>query len=170
MNVNPFKAATGGSREFEERYSDGDLIVREGDTARHMYVIQAGKVRITKRIGGEEVVLATLDKGDFFGEMSLLESLPRDANARAVGPTELLVINPGGLLVRIRRDPTFAFEMLHRLSGRIRGLNKRLVALVEAQGQVNREAQAEDASLMYAAHDDGAGRDPAFATDAEEDD
>ncbi|TNF37612.1 MAG: cyclic nucleotide-binding domain-containing protein [Deltaproteobacteria bacterium] len=140
------KGFGGGGREFEEAYAHGDLIVREGDTARHMYVIQSGRVEITKRIGSDEVTLAVLDKGDFFGEMSLLESLPRDANARAVGPTRLLVINPGGLLLRIRRDPTFAFEMLHRLSGRIRSLNRRLVEMVEAR---DGKHEANDARILY---------------------
>ena len=149
------KAFGGVGREFEESYAHGDLVVREGDTARHMYVIQSGRVEITKRIGGEDVSLAVLEKGDFFGEMSLLESLPRDANARAVGPTRLLVINPGGLLLRIRRDPTFAFEMLHKLSGRIRAQSRRLVELVEAQD--GRRGDAERASLLYGSRDDASG-------------
>jgi len=112
------------TRELEETYDDGEYIVREGEATRQMYVIQEGQVAITKRVGNADQVLATLGKGDFFGEMSLLESLPRDANARAVGRTRLLIINPGGLLVRIRRDPTFALEMLQRLSGRVRTMNQ----------------------------------------------
>ena len=70
--------------------------------------------------------MATLRQGDFFGEMSLLESMPREADATAVTHTELLVITQGGLLVRLRRDPTFAVEMLHKLSGRVRSLNRQV--------------------------------------------
>lgn len=145
------------ARESEVRYADGELIVREGETSREMYVIQSGRVEITKRLGGDEVSLAVLDKGDFFGEMGLLESLPRDANARAIGPTSLLVINAGGLLVRIRRDPTFAFEMLHRLSGRIRQLNGRLAA--EKSAAAAAADSRADGSLLYggAAGDGGPG-------------
>lgn len=119
------------AKEIEKTYRDGDVIVREGDTSREMYVIQVGKVAITKGVDDREVTLATLGRGDFFGEMSLLESLPRDANALAVGDTRLLVISAGGLLLRLRRDPTFAFEMLHRLSGRIRALNAKVVRMIE---------------------------------------
>ncbi|MBX3185209.1 MAG: cyclic nucleotide-binding domain-containing protein [Polyangiaceae bacterium] len=122
------------AKELERAYADGELVVREGDMSREMFVIQAGKVVISKRVGERELELAVLSKGDFFGEMSVLESLPRDANARALGETRLLVISAGGLLVRMRRDPTFAFEMLHRLSGRVRTLNHRLVELLESQG------------------------------------
>ena len=122
------------SKEIERSYQDGDTIVREGEKSREMFVIQRGEVVVTKQVGDREVELARLTKGDFFGEMSVLESLPRDANARAVGETELLVISAGGLLVRVRRDPTFAFEMLNRLSGRVRSLNARLVELLEEPG------------------------------------
>jgi CRP-like cAMP-binding protein len=139
------------AKEIEKFYKDGDLIVREGDATRNMFVIQSGQVAISKRMGGREVPLATLGKGDFFGEMSLLESLPRDANARAIGETRLLVISAGGLLVRIRRDPTFAFEMLHRLSARIRLLNGRLIRVLERSGS-SEEAEV----LLFSTEADGA--------------
>ncbi len=117
--------------ELQQICDHGEYIVREGEESHNMYVIQSGSVQITKSVGDDEVILATLGKGDFFGEMSLLESLPRDANAVAFGETHLLVIQPGGLLLRIRRDPTFAFEMLTRLSRRIRSLNSRMVKFIE---------------------------------------
>ncbi len=112
----------------------GELIVRAGDLGAEMYVIQSGRVRITKQMGGREVVLGDLGPGDFFGEMSLLESLPRDADAVAIGETKLLVLNAGSLLVRLRRDPTFALEMLHRLSGRVRTLNAELEKALGTNG------------------------------------
>ena len=112
----------------------GELIVHAGDLGAEMYVIQSGRVRITKQMGGREVVLGDLGPGDFFGEMSLLESLPRDADAVAIGETKLLVLNAGSLLVRLRRDPTFALEMLHRLSGRVRTLNAELEKALGTNG------------------------------------
>jgi CRP-like cAMP-binding protein len=133
------------SKELERSYADGEVIVHEGDVTRDMFVIRTGRVRITKQVGEREVELATLERGDFFGEMSLLESLPRDATARAIGQTELLVISAGALLVRMRRDPTFAFEMLHRLSGRVRALNARLVDLIAKSGL----DRAEIEQLLY---------------------
>ena len=115
---------------------DGERIVRAGDHGAEMYVIKSGRVRISRPMGGRTVVLSELGPGDFFGEMSLLESLPRDADATAVGETHLLVLNAGSLLVRLRRDPTFALEMLHRLSGRVRTLNAELEkALGESNGE-----------------------------------
>lgn len=113
----------------ERTYEDGDIIVAEGDPGTEMFVIQSGRVRVTKKAPGGEVVLATLDRGDFFGEMSLLESLPRIATVRAVGRTRLVAIRSGELLMKIRRDPTFAFELLQRMSARVRALDEQVARL-----------------------------------------
>jgi CRP/FNR family transcriptional regulator, cyclic AMP receptor protein len=117
----------GRQAELERAYEDGQIICREGETSEEMFVIQSGKVRIVKEKDGVQVQLAVLEKADFFGEMSLLEGLPRDATAIAIGTTHVLVMSSGALLVRLRRDPTFAFELLRRLSGRVRALNARLL-------------------------------------------
>ena len=134
--------------EVEQTFQNGERIVAEGDQSRDMFVILSGRVRITKRAGEQDVELATLERGDFFGEMSLLESLPRDASAVAQGETRLLVIGASGLLVRMRRDPTFGFEMLQRLSGRVRLLNARWLKLLEESG-----APRSVSSMLYAPPD-----------------
>jgi CRP/FNR family transcriptional regulator, cyclic AMP receptor protein len=118
--------------ELSRSYEDAELICREGEASAEMFVIQEGTVRVFKASARGELELAVLHKGDFFGEMSVLEGLPRDASAQAVGTAEVLVMTPGALLVRLRRDPTFSFELLRRLSGRVRALNARLVTALAA--------------------------------------
>ena len=127
------KALVTGRGDQVEEFGDGEVIVREGEESREMYVIQQGSVIVTKRIEGREVELARLIRGSFFGEMSLLESLPRNATVRAQGHTKLLVIKPGSLLLKIRRDPTFAFEMLQHMSHRVRDLNERVAQLMHEE-------------------------------------
>ena len=121
----------------ERTYEDGDLIVSEGEAGTEMFIIQSGRVAVTKKTADGDVHLAILERGDFFGEMSLLESLPRSATVRAVGPTKLLAIRSGELLMKIRRDPTFAFELLQRMSGRIRVLDEEIARLVSLNGGVS---------------------------------
>lgn len=111
-----------GNEGTRRTFDAGEAIVQRGDAADEMFVIRSGRVEIRRDDG----VVAELGPGDFFGEMSLLESLPRDADAVALTAVDLLVITQGALLVRLRRDPTFALEMLHRLSGRVRALNAQL--------------------------------------------
>jgi CRP-like cAMP-binding protein len=126
------------------------MICEEGDASFEMFVLLRGAVRVFKAAPHDPIELATLSKGDFFGEMSVLEGLPRDASAQAVGETEVLVMTAGALLVRLRRDPTFAFELLRRLSGRVRSLNARLVAALDT-ARVPVEARAE--ALLYRSED-----------------
>jgi CRP-like cAMP-binding protein len=103
-----------------------ELIVAQGDEDANLYVIQSGAVEVRRHVGDSVVVLGRLHRGDFFGEMSLLESLPRSADVVATEPTVLVEMGAGALLFRIRRDPTLAIEMLQKPSGRIRALNTKL--------------------------------------------
>ncbi|MDX9732032.1 MAG: cyclic nucleotide-binding domain-containing protein [Bdellovibrionales bacterium] len=123
-------------------FSDGELIFTEGDDGREMFVVVEGVVEIFKKFpqGGHEneIKLATISRGDFLGEMSLLESLPRSASARAIGEVKLLAVHPGGFLLKIRRDPTFAFEIMQSLSRRIRVTNEALMNAMK-QGHVTAE-------------------------------
>ncbi|MBV9953011.1 MAG: cyclic nucleotide-binding domain-containing protein [Acidimicrobiia bacterium] len=99
----------------------GELVVRQGEPGSDMYVIASGSVRITRtEADGTVTVLGTRGRGEFFGEMSVLESMPRSATVEAIEDTRLLVISQGQLLVRIRRDPTFCLELLRQLSGALR--------------------------------------------------
>lgn len=124
LNLNDQKKFT---NEQTRLLQDGEILFHEGDESREMFVVVDGEIEVIKQTQNQPIVLASLKKGDFVGEMSLLESLPRSASARAKGPTKLLVIQPGGFLLKIRRDPTFAFEMLQILSRRIRKTNENLI-------------------------------------------
>jgi CRP/FNR family transcriptional regulator/CRP/FNR family cyclic AMP-dependent transcriptional regulator len=117
--------------DAEQTFEDGECIVAEGSLGRAMYIVADGRVRIVKSSGGGDVTLGYIERGDFFGEMSLLESLPRYAGAFAVGATRVLVIEPGSLVLRIRHDPTLAIEMMQRLSGRLRLANARSMQVLD---------------------------------------
>ncbi len=125
----------------ERDYAAGDTIVHEGEMGAEMFIIQEGRVEVTKKVGDTDLFLATLERGDFFGEMSLLESQPRTATVRALTATKLITIRAGELLMRFRRDPTFAFEMVQRMSGRIRQLNEKVTQLIQLDHVTREELQ-----------------------------
>lgn len=74
-------------------YPMGTMVFAENQSGNDMFIIQSGQIKITKIIDGKEVLLAMLKKGDFFGEMALLENLPRSASAIAHDDCQLMVIN-----------------------------------------------------------------------------
>jgi hypothetical protein len=107
-----------------ETYQDGDIIARRGDEGRELYVVHSGRVVLMRDEGGDGIVEETRERGQFFGELSLFQGIPRQETAIAVGPTKLLVLEPGSVLLKIRRDPTFAFAMLQRITQRVVELEK----------------------------------------------
>ncbi len=141
------------ARELVLEFSDGETIFTEGEESREMYIVQSGEVQITKRFSSGEIKLATIAKGDFVGEMALLESLPRSATAKSVGKTRLVVLQSGGLLLKIRRDPTFAFEMLQRLSHRIRHSDKQLFDALQLGISVDAIQQIVGVSEFTSSHE-----------------
>jgi alkyl hydroperoxide reductase subunit AhpC len=75
-------------------YDDGMPIVAEGDDANRFYVIVKGEVAVTRRTPeGEEIELATLSAGQFFGEVGILAETRRTATVRAIGDVELLALS-----------------------------------------------------------------------------
>ncbi|MDZ7794517.1 MAG: cyclic nucleotide-binding domain-containing protein [Spirochaetia bacterium] len=67
-----------------QQFKPGEVLFREGDTSRDMYIIRSGRVRITISKGGKEIPITELGKGSFVGEMSLISGIPRTASVIAV--------------------------------------------------------------------------------------
>ena len=83
----------------------GDVIFREGDTGRDLYVVLQGEMEVIKNSKNErETRVAMLGPGDWFGEMSILDIMPRSATVRALAPSRLLKLSAHDLDVLYRRD------------------------------------------------------------------
>ncbi|MBI3179265.1 MAG: cyclic nucleotide-binding domain-containing protein [Deltaproteobacteria bacterium] len=115
-------------------YSAGTTLFEENDPGSRMYVIRSGRVRIYRRLGDRELALATLSPGDFFGEMALLEGLPRSANAQALEACELVEVDADTLEQMIRNRPEVAVRMMRKLASRVRELDSRLENLLVDNG------------------------------------
>jgi CRP-like cAMP-binding protein len=96
-----------------------------------MFIIVEGKVKIVKKVGNIEKVLMVLDKGDFFGEMALVEDKPRSASAIALTTCKLIVIDKNLLKSLIMRNPEFAYKMIIKMSQRIRETNKQIEEMIK---------------------------------------
>ena len=110
-------------------YSDGEIIIRQGDKGNCMYVIQDGHVEVVKEIDGKSWQLAVLGKGDFFGEMAIFEHELRNATVRALGSARILTVDRRNFLRRIHEDPSLAYHLVQVMSSRIRELDDQVARL-----------------------------------------
>ncbi len=107
-------------------YQDGENIVAQGEEGQCLYVIQSGTVEVLQEQKGEEIHIAELYEGDFFGEMAVFERDVRSSTVRSKGDSRILTIDKKTLLGRIQEDPSLAFRMLQKMSSRIREIDTRL--------------------------------------------
>ncbi len=82
----------------------GEYFFREGDHANSMFVLERGKVTVSKQWSGEDHLLKHLSQGDCFGEMALLDLYPRSASVMALEPCEAIEFNHATLLELYRHD------------------------------------------------------------------
>jgi CRP/FNR family cyclic AMP-dependent transcriptional regulator len=126
-----------GTYERHLRFFDAEAtIFREGEEGAEMYVITQGRVEIRKATGPSAAkTLTTLQTGDLFGEMALIDRKPRSATAVAVEPTKLLVLNETLFDRMLVSNPDFARRMIRILSDRIRRANQVIQSLMATSRQ-----------------------------------
>src|SRR3954452_21045284 len=125
-------------QRFGKEFKRGEVLFREGEPGKEMYVVQAGKVNITKTVRGNEKILATLGAGEFFGEMSILNHKPRSAGATIHEDAKLLVIDPKTFEAMIRGNSEIAVRMIKKLADR----------LAEADSQIENLLLADPSSRV----------------------
>ena len=117
----------------EEKFREGSMIFREGEKGDKLYIVLDGRVRISKFIPGVgEEALTVLDRGDFFGEMALIDDKPRSADAKSHdGDATVLSIDRSTLNEILSMDPHAALQFLNLLcrliSRRLREINDKIV-------------------------------------------
>ncbi|HEU0091349.1 MAG TPA: cyclic nucleotide-binding domain-containing protein, partial [Vicinamibacteria bacterium] len=121
--------------KFLTHFDNGQVLFHEGDDGDDMYIIQSGRVAIKKKVKDSDTTLAVLEKGDFFGEMAILERLPRSATAEVVEDGDLIVISGETFGDMIKANPEIAVRMLRKQSIRLRETNRQLEQLM-ANGAV----------------------------------
>src|SRR5215213_8423135 len=140
---------TGGNDPVKSNtisFSAGERIFAQGDLGTEMFIIQEGEVTIVKHIGGESHTLSRVEKGDFFGEMALLEALPRTADAVAVTEVKVVAINGSRFDEMLRKNPEVAVRIIRKYSKRLREANTLLEKLVGRDVDVDHMAM--DATIV----------------------
>ncbi|MDH4161366.1 MAG: cyclic nucleotide-binding domain-containing protein [Nitrospirota bacterium] len=116
--------------KFGKHFPAGTVLFNDGDSGEEMFIVQSGKVKISKKIRGVEKTLATLEKGEFFGEMAILNDKPRSASAEAIEDCEMLVIDRKTFETLLRSNVEIAIRFIKRLADRLREANDQMEALM----------------------------------------
>jgi len=131
-----------------KKYSEGSVILREGDPGTAMFFLMTGKVKVvgTDDEGGE-VILAIFGAGDFFGEMAILDGHTRSATVVTLMDSELFILNQKDVLQLLREYPAIALSLLKEFAVRLRKANTQIKGLslkdaaVKVAGVIQRLAE-----------------------------
>ena len=108
-------------------YGAGDVVVRQGDTSMSFYVVLSGRVRIVRHSAGDAgIEIVEEGPGSFFGEMGVIDDLPRAATVAALEPTECALLAKWDFQRELAADPGIALALISVLNARIRTLEDRL--------------------------------------------
>lgn len=108
----------------ERQVQAGEVIFRQDDQSCELYLIASGEVEVVKRYGeDDQVTLASLPAGQFFGDMAIFENRPRSATIVATKPGVLLVLSPERFRDVIMQEPAISFEIFRELSARLRRID-----------------------------------------------
>src|SRR5262249_59891852 len=119
-------------QRFGKEFPKGTVLFREGETGKEMFVLQSGRVVITKTVRDTEKTLAMLGPGEFFGEMALISNKPRNATAVVEETSRLLVIDPKTFEGMIRGNSEIAVRMIKKLAERLSDADAQIENLLMA--------------------------------------
>ncbi len=110
-------------------FHEGDVIIREGEHDRRLFIIVSGGVEIVKSLGSKnESRTRTFGQHSYFGEMALIDGLVRSASVVAKEDTKILSLDQWSLRQEIEKYPAMAFELLQMLSRRVRAIEKSMIS------------------------------------------
>lgn len=107
-------------RMVEVDYPKGGVIARQGDVGTGFFVVASGSVEVVR----DGAVIARLGPGEFFGELSVLDGLPRTAQVVAAEPTTCLALASWEFEGVVRDNPSVALSVMRGLASRLRGLTE----------------------------------------------
>lgn len=138
----------------EVSYPKGATIFEEDDRGDNFYLIQSGKVEISKMsYSGTERMLAVLAAGDFFGEMAILDEELRSASVEALEDTTVIVIGRDGVETAVRKNPKVLLQMSLILVKRLRRSGELISQMEKVQEMYNKIMEAQDNERKRIARD-----------------
>lgn len=119
--LSPDELAVIAGRLKQQSFEAGEVIFKQSERGDAMFIIRSGRVRIySQDESGRELTLNVYEKGEFFGEFSIIDGEPRSASAEAVEPTAALVLRNQDLIAILSDHPEIAISLMRGLVSRLR--------------------------------------------------
>ena len=118
-----------GAACIPESFGPGEDIVHLGDPGHALYIVTEGQVQVLYPARSSEYELARLGPGECFGEMALLNDLPRSATVRSVDGVSTLTLDKKDFREQLLKRPSVAMQLLSALSRRIRNADEQISGL-----------------------------------------
>jgi CRP/FNR family transcriptional regulator, cyclic AMP receptor protein len=115
---------------FAKRFPAGTILFEEGGPGEEMYVIQSGRVRLTRKVRGVPQLLAVLPQGEFFGELAIINNRVRSATAEVIDDAQLLVLDGAMFEALVRGNTEIALRLIKRLAARLDHANAQVEVLL----------------------------------------
>jgi nitrogen-specific signal transduction histidine kinase len=126
----------------------GTVLFREGGAADCIYIVRSGLVRLTKRLGDDDIELLSRGKGEIIGEMALIDLSPRFTTATCVQPSRLWVLSRARFPEVMRKHPEIAARLLGVLASRVREIDNSYLQRLKAEHHDLDEARTRLESLL----------------------
>ncbi|HOG64278.1 MAG TPA: Crp/Fnr family transcriptional regulator [Spirochaetota bacterium] len=136
----------GMTSKFGVTYQPGQIIFLEYEPGDSFFLIQSGRVKITKVVKDKEKLLDILEPGDVFGEMAILEDAPRSASAVAADEVKALLFRKENFEIILKSNPAMALKLLKIFAKRIYEQKRRLMIFTLEED----DAKVLDVLLMLA--------------------
>jgi CRP/FNR family transcriptional regulator, cyclic AMP receptor protein len=140
-NLAPAQAEVVAASVIKARFKRGDAIVEQGQKSNSLGIMLTGRARVVKTNDrGREVILATLNPGDYLGEMSLIDNQPHSATVRADIQTEVLILGRAEFARCLSENTAMAYAVMKGLVLRLRQADRKIesLALMDVYGRVAR--------------------------------
>lgn len=116
--------------KFGKTFPKGDIIFAEFEPGETFYLIQDGKVKVTKLVEGKEKILDVFGPGDIFGEMAIIERKPRSATVEAITDVKVLEFNKENFTFLLTSNPTWIEKLIRSFAKRIYEAKRRVKILL----------------------------------------
>ena len=124
---------------IKRRFKRGEALVEQGQKSNALFILLTGSARVmTSDSRGREVILATLDQGDYLGEMSIIDNEPHSATVRAEVQTDVLMLGRAEFARCLTENASMSLVVMRGLVKRLRHADRKIesLALLDVYGRV----------------------------------